>query len=663
MAIVAATGLLPALAPLPAEAAQPSLTIVGATTYRVLPEAGRIAVSVQLTATNHLKNTATKEYFFRTGYVTVLPGTSGFRLTGETGTPKVSVSSATDAYTNLKLDLGANLAAGKSTTLTLDFELIDTGGAPDRPVRISRSLVTFSAWAVATPETPGASVAVQLPDGYSVTVKRGPLAGPTSDGAGNDVWSSGTLEEPLDFVADIAANRPTEFVEARTQVPLGAGVATIVVRAWPDDIVWRERVADLVVRALPLLEREIGAPWPVDGPLAVHEALIRNTGGFAGLFDPAERRIDVAYVAADGVILHELAHAWFNGRLVGDRWIAEAFAAYYAELVARELGIDPATPPLPAAPSPGTLALNDWGPSGTEASAFDDWAYAASLSLARSIAARAGPDAMQAVWAKAAGGIGAYQPGGATADAAPERAGSPPDWRGLLDLLEDGSERSFADLWQTWVARPEDLVALADRAATRGSYVRSVELAGTWALPATIREAMRAWRFDVARDLLVAADGVQVQRARLEAAAAAAGVTLPGRLQGVFEGEGGPAAAAPEASGEQAGVDALAAALAAEPHEIGLVEQLITGVGLIGAQPDARLAVARAAIAAADLEGAYAAAQDASSAWSIAPRIGRARLTSGVLLLVALILLAGLLRQRRRRRPTEPPAPDGPPAT
>ena len=61
----------------------------------------------------------------------------------------------------------------------------------------------------------------------------------------------------------------------------------------------------------------------------MHETLSRSTGGYAGLFDPSTGQIEVAYYADDFVVLHELAHAWFNGHLLADRWANEAFASYY----------------------------------------------------------------------------------------------------------------------------------------------------------------------------------------------------------------------------------------------------------------------------------------------------------------------------------------------
>lgn len=661
LVLASAVRLVPALAPASAAAAVPSLSIVGAATYDVLPDEGRVAVRVQLTATNHLKDTVTKRFSFRVGYITVLPGTANFKLTADNGKAKVSVSSSTDTYTNLKLDFGANLAAGKSAALTLTFDIRDPGGAPDRAVRISGSLVSFAAWAVATPSTPGASVDVRLPEGYSVTIGRGPLDGPTPDGTGHDVWSSGALAAPLDFVADVVADRSTDYVETTRTVAMAAGPATVLVRAWPDDSAWRDRIGSLVERALPVLEREIGVPWPASAqPLAVHEALVRTTGGYAGLFDPSQRLIQIAYAAPDGVVLHELAHAWFNGGLVADRWVAEAFASYYAELAARELGVDAATPELPQEPSPAAIPLNAWGVSGTEVPEVETWAYAASLELARRIAARAGDDGLRAVWTRAAGGIAAYQGAGADAAEPAEPASGPPDWRGLLDLLEEATGKDFADLWREWVARPDDLAILADRAATRGYYLRTVATAGEWRLPPATRMAMRAWRFDVARELLVATDAVLAQREALEKAAAAAGATLPGTLRATFEGSGGLAAAAAEAQAEQATVDSIAAAKAARPPEQGPGEGLIVSIGLLFSDPQGRYDAALRGLAAGDLQTAYTSAQVAETVWSGAAGVGRSRIVSTALLLLALALFAGIIRSRRRSTPAPPTEPAPP---
>jgi len=51
--------------------------------------------------------------------------------------------------------------------------------------------------------------------------------------------------------------------------------------------------------------------------LAIHEAVVRSTGGYAACSIRRRPQIEIAYAAPDAVVVHELAHAWFNGHLVG----------------------------------------------------------------------------------------------------------------------------------------------------------------------------------------------------------------------------------------------------------------------------------------------------------------------------------------------------------
>jgi hypothetical protein len=640
-----ALGFVPGLAPAPTQAATPGLTITGDAIYDVRPAEHRVAVTVHLSATNHLRNTASRKFYFRTAFLTVQPRTSGFALTGATGTPKVAVSQVTDTYTNLKLDLGTNLAAGKTIRLTLTFDIRDAGGDRGRAVRISESLVKFAAWAFATPSTPGSMVTLRMPTGYHVTIGRGPLAASIGD-AGVDQWSSGRIEAPLDFIADVVADRQAATqTEAHVEVPLGTGPAAVDIRSWPDDPPWGARVTNLVSHALPILEREIGVAWPVGGALQVNEVLVRGSGGYAGVFDPAERRVDISYSASDAVVIHELAHAWFNGRLVADRWAAEAFASYYGDLASRELGLEirPLDPPKPGA---AAIPLNAWGASGTETTASELYAYAASLELAGEIADRAGADNLRAVWAQAAGGVGAYRPDATTT----EPVTGAPDWRGLLDLLEEQTGAAFGDLWRKWVARPEDLAALDARSAAWTSYAQTVEAAGNWRLPASIREAMRSWRFDVARDQLAAANAILAERQSLSAAAEAAGVKLPDALRVAFETSDGLAAATDEAAAERSAIEMIAAAERARPVNAGFFDGLVIGVGLLFQDPAVKLGAAQLAFEAGNVSAARDAAAAARDAWTYAGDAGAWRIVSFVLLGISLAMFMRLARARRARQ-------------
>jgi hypothetical protein len=646
MLLAAPFGIAPGGAPV-ALAAAPSLTLVSDTTYDVAPDVGRVHVTSTVTATNHLTDTITKQFFFRTAYLSVLPNTTGFKVSSVGVKPKVSVSARRPTFTLLKLDFGKNLGAGKSIVLKVRFDIRDPGGAPDRPVRISPSVVSFTAWAFATPETPGGSVSVRFPAGYTVTVGRGPLSGPTPDGTGAMVWTSGRLSTPTTFIADLSADRPGDYEDTALTAAIGGASATIDLRSWPDDHAWRDRVSTLLVKGLPVLGSQIGVPWPVDGQLVVQEALVRTTGGYAGLFDPASRQVLISYTASAAVVLHEAAHAWFNGRLVADRWEAEAFASWYASTAGTALNVKVANPTLTDVLRASAIPLNAWGPIGSVDPAQEAYGYAASYAFAQAVAERAGADAMRTVWAEAAAGAGAYQP--ATGS---EPTGRPPDWRSLLDLIEAATGKDFSDLWRTWIARPEDLPLLDARETARAAYAKAVADAGNWALPRSIRDAMRAWQFDAATAQMAAAEAVLGQRIGLEAAARTQGVALPPTLEAAFSGDAGLDAAAAEASAELTTLEAIRQAVAADPGaEAGSPAALVT-VGLIGEDPAAWVATARADFAAGNLDGAIHAASAAAADWTSAADRGRGRLISLGLAALALLLVGRMLMLHRWRRRT-----------
>ena len=662
LAIVAATSWLvvPGVGVAEVAAATPDLTIVTTARYDVQPDAHRVRVTLDMTLTNRLSDTRTKRYYFDHALLSVLPGISGLKASWVgSGTPRARVSKQTAAYTLVRIDLAKRLYSHRSAAVRLVFDLVDKGGPASRSVRIGKSLVSFPVWAYATESTPGSTVRVVFPAGYTVEVQSGAIPSPRTDASGKVVFQTAKLSKPLAFFAFLVADRPGSYGEQIVHAKVGDDPVDLTIRGWLEDAAWTKRVGGLVGRALPLLSERIGLPWPRDGGLVVNETITRSTGGYAGLFDPAGGKIEVAYDAGDEVVLHEAAHTWFNGGLLADRWANEAFASYYGLDAAAALkikvrpGSDTLTPALEAARIP----LNAWGAVGAEDHATEDYAYAASLGLARAIAKRAGPDGLRAVWADAAAGVGAYQPptGGLTGIAAngptpaPETVDGAPDWRGLLDLLEAHGGASYEDLWRTWVARDQDLDLLDARAAARTRYDAVVAAAGDWQLPRAVRDAMRAWRFDDANRLLGAAEAVLTQRTAIASEVAATDLTLPATLQTAFESSDGFASATLEATAEREAIDRYAAAMAARHESADVFEQ----IGQFGAAPDAELAQARTLFAAGDMAGAAAAAGSAAAAWSNAGDVGRGRIISLVVLLVALLLAIVLLAAwLRRRRPT-----------
>lgn len=659
LAFVAAAGLLAApVGVTEVRAATPDLTIVTNARYDVQPDQHRVRVTIDMLLTNHLRDTATKRFYFDRAFLSVLPATSAFTLTWSgSGTPQAKVSKKTAAYTLVELDLAQRLFSGKSVSYRLVFDLVDTGGTATRDIRVGSSLVSFPVWAYATDSTPGSTVRVVFPAGFQVAIESGDIPTPTTGADGTVTFQTDKLSTPLTFFAYLVADRPGSYVERQVTVDVRSVPVGLTIRSWADDTAWSDRVSGLMERGLPVLSQQIGLPWPRDGGLVVKESVSRSTGGYAGIFDPSLGTIDVAYFADDFVVLHESAHAWFNGGLLTDRWANEAFASYYGLEVADALHLkatgDALTPELKLARIP----LNAWGAIGRENDKTEDYAYAATLELARAIAERAGADGLRAVWADAAAHVGAYQPpasGPAAAvggtEGGPETVDDPPDWRGLLDLLEAHSTGTFDDLWRTWVARDSDLPLLDARKTARTRYDEVVTSAGDWRLPRAVRDAMRAWRFDQATNLLDDAATVLDERTTIATKAAASGLTVPDTLRTAFESPDGFVSATLEARGELEAIVHYDAAVAARPR----VPDPIAAMGLWGTTPEADLDGARARFAAGDLTGSAAAADSAVATWAGAEDIGRGRLVSlgalALALVLALVILGVWVRSRRRRR-------------
>ncbi|MFM2105203.1 MAG: hypothetical protein RL338_235 [Chloroflexota bacterium] len=693
-ALLCATLLLPAAAAV-VRGAGPGLTLVGAATYLVRPEERRVRVVVDLEVTNRLADTVAGSFYFERANLAVLPGAANptvvLRGAGAAsgGAPSVSIAATAKTHTLLAIGLGRRLGSGETLSLRLRFDLPDPGGAPTRPVRVGSSLVAFPVWAYASSGTGGSSVRVVFPPGFRVTVAAGELPEPTSSTTGETIYRTGPLATPLAFYAYLRADRPADLVATTRTTSVGGRPVTLTIRAWPEEGAWAERTGEIFAAALPLLGEAVGLPFPGEA-LAIEQASDRATGGYAARFEPSTGTVRVAYDARPLVPVHEAAHAWFNGGLIRERWANEGFAAAYAALVAPALGI--AAPPAGLTPAltAAAIPLNAWGGVGESSSGTEDYAYAAAALLADAILERAaragtvplpadatagavataGAAALRPVWAAVAAGEAAYlrrtvpvalaagpdgPRGGAIVEpAAPEA--TPPDWRVLLDLLEERTGARYDDLWRRSVVRLGEEQLLNERAAARRSYEALIGAGDGWAPPVAVRRALGAWRFETARELIAGAGRALERRDLVDAAAAAIGLepAAAGRL--AYEGEAGPDAALGRLGDELAALEVLAAtgelAAAADGRRDGAA--LLTFVGLLGAAPAAELGAARDAYEAGRLEEAVRRAATAARALDGAEERGLRRLL-GALFVLALaggtaVAVGGALRRRRLER-------------
>ena len=159
---------------------------------------------------------------------------------------------------------------------------------------------------------------------------------------------------------------------------------------------------------------------------------------------------------------------------------------------------------------------------------------------------------------------------------------------------------------------------------------------------------MRAWRFDDANHLMTEAETILADRTDIAAGAAASGLTLPDTLQTAFESPDGFATATQEAQTELETIARYDAAVKAHP----VSTDLVTDIGLWGTSPQADLEAAKTQFASGDTAAAVVSAGNAASAWTNAADIGRGRLISVGLLILAIliaIVLGGIWYRGRRR--------------
>ncbi len=329
VAVVVVGLLAPAigLAPAPvARAAATDLTLVTDATYELQPDARLVHVAVKITATNNKAETRTHRYWFDRANLAVLPGISNVKLSGAKGAT-VHVTKRAATYTMLRIDFGARLYSGKTKTFTLTFDVKDAAGSPDAQVRIGGVLASFPVWAFASDGAKGSTVTVLFPPGYTVNVDTGAFDDTGTTDAGGTSLTTKPIAEPLAFFAYVTGQRDATYADTPLTIDAAGQPIALTMRAWADDPTWAGKVGEVLSSSLPELAAEIGLPWPHADPVAVQEAESRTTGGYAGLYDPSESRIEIAYWAADLVMIHEAAHAWFNGTLLADRWANEGFAS------------------------------------------------------------------------------------------------------------------------------------------------------------------------------------------------------------------------------------------------------------------------------------------------------------------------------------------------
>jgi len=620
------------------------LRIVSSSRYDVQPERARVHVTIDAVATALTPDTSAGQTYY-SGITIGIPR-GAVRVTASSGgQPLRAVIDARQS--RVQINFSRNIFYQQQYRYRIGFDLVDGGGAADRDVRISHSLIAFPTWAFGSSGTAGSSVQVNVPAGFQPSVEGGPL---TASQATDGSWTlrSGAIADPFSFFAYLSVDRPGAFTTTKLSFPVGAATASVDVQAWDDDDAWGQRMAKLLTDGLPALQELIGLDYPVTRTLQVQEAATSRLGEYAGIYNDIDQSITVRYDADAYVGLHEAAHIWFNHSLFRDRWINEAWAEFYGIQAGKSIGARGDTFTLTQQLSDSKIALNDWGAIGVENTDVEDYAYAATAHLADLIAQRTDLAGLRLVWQAAKAGELAYQPPHANGKPELGRAVTQDSWQQLLDLLEERTGAEYDDLWSTWVVNDQQRLLLERRQRARTSYEAVVRDAGDWELPTSVRYEMSSWQFDKASADLVDARFALSERDRIDERAKALELTPPTTLRSAFEGTNGLAAAHAEARIELqtlAALDQATLATAAEPS-------LVEWVGLLGVEPQTQLAAARQAFESGEMASAGERATAVSAARQEAAGLGRERIAigGGGLLVLDALAMGGLAARRRRRR-------------
>jgi hypothetical protein len=647
-------------------AADRGLVAVMQTRYDAVPDQRLVRATIDAVATSYTPDSDQGRAFYSGFKVSIPAGARSVSASSDGGKLAVRLGAVDGDFRTLEVTFSRDVFYQESYAFRVVFQLPDTGGAPDRDLRVGSNIVAFSVLAFGSPGEAGSGVTVVLPAGFRASVQGSKMI-TTTGSDGEVVLRALNLRDPFDFFAYLAADRPGTFGEHHLTATVAGKPAALWIRSWEDDPEWGVRMSDLLTRGLPVLQGMIGLPYGVSGTLTVEEAAPTLLGDYAGTYTQTTGTILARYDADAYIGLHEAAHIWFNETLLHQRWINEGWAEFYGVEAAKAIGELGTAFSLTDDLLAARIPLNDWG---VAAGAIDDtvhFGYAASYHVAGLIFARTGFDGLRAVWRGMANGEMSYQPLHGSAEPDRRVDSQLADWQQVLDLLDERTGQSFDDIWKEWIVDPAQLPLLSDRAVARGEYATLRTRAAGWNLPIDLRYAMSSWKFaDAETDIGVAGDVLDA-RDQIVTDAARLGLTAPSALKRDFEGSGGLGAAQQEAATE---LDVLAG-IAAATDRLNDDESLFETIGLLGAEPEAALESARTAFEADHLGAAAAAAAEAVATRAGAEGAGQLRtgIAGGGVLVLGGGLLVGVRVQRRRSAavalaaraatvPIDPPSPD-----
>jgi hypothetical protein len=645
--VLAASGLALAGTLAPARvpsalAASDGLELTTAATYTIAPARHVVHVVLAITARNSKPNVTSggivTKYFYDGGRVAIQPEATRILATSG-GVRLTATTKPADGYAILEVRFRSSLFYHQSTAIRVTFDL--PGGAPrsTSDIRVGSAFATFVAWAFGDT----GSVRVVVPAGFDAETTGSTVARSTSGGV--TVFRATGIAAIGNWYLVVNADRQSALTSDRIDL---SGGEHVVIRAWPEDRLWRTQVSEMLTRGLPKLVEEIGLAWPVAGDLSIFEVHTPLLEGYSGQFLQGQDKIEISEDLDDLTIIHEASHAWFNSELFDGRWINEGLANTFAARTLVTMGSAGQNPGAVSPTDKAAVRLVDWVHPGritdVETDAREQYGYDASWTVVSEIVTDVGLDRMRGVFAAAQARqiayVGAY---------APETVSGDNDWRRLLDLLDElGHSARSDELFRQWVVSDAQAATLDERAAARAAYADLVGVSAGWKPPFFVRGPMSDWDFATATARIAEARTFLDRKLEIEAGAGLLHLPVSPDLESAYESARDSFDLANRmADQEVASIHALVTATQA----VDAPRAPLVTLGLIGTTPEAALASAGIAFT----NGLPFAADQANAVTALidgAADIGRGRLLTAIAVLVVIVLLviASLLVGRRRRQ-------------
>ncbi|MEY2447354.1 MAG: hypothetical protein QOH79_830 [Acidimicrobiaceae bacterium] len=496
-----------------------------------------VHVQVAITVTNqqpsYTSGNIIHQFYFPQIGVPVLSEATNFAATRDNGTA-LSVAPEDTPSPRVKIaavTLKPALYYPQSQAIEFDYDL---PAQPPRSQGLTRVNDAFSSFIAFGYGDPGmTSVQIKVPSSLDAEIVGVDM---TRVLQGDQiVFNADGIDDPNTWTAAVDAHNDAQLVQKEETVD----GQRIVIKGWPDDPQWVDFVDGQLKKGLLELEKLIGQPWPDSTKdLTVTETAAPYLYGYAGWYNPLKNAIDIGDELDPVVVLHEIAHTWFNKDVFVDRWISEAFAEEYATRALEKTG-EPLKAPDPITPdAAGSVKLNDWGkPRLQDSESIDEehFGYTASWTVLRKVTDEVGMDAMARVVDAAKRKLIAYQ-----GHPAAEQLTTTTDWKRLLDLLEEvGGSKNASDLFKSYVIGLSDAELFLRHADAQTSYQKFVDASGDWSAPLAVRSAMSEWEFARATRLIGDAEQVQRTRDQIADTLRPLGRAVPPTLRQHYESQGG----------------------------------------------------------------------------------------------------------------------------